>query len=308
MKISLRFLPLALLFLFVPLFALEQDEAAKVCRQSKSVPDFRIFYDENATSEQIDFGLDQILDFLRQNPLRVNDELGEYCDRPFTPFIFNAKMHNAGEIDFERIEQALKFKPDLNYKTVIASPICNPALLLMPLPSGQKSKLSEADVIRLVKLLVRHGADLNDKFVLSCIYGADGFWLFKELLSMNADVSEIPWQIALDLRSFAYKNGVVFKSGEAVNLKAAQFGKTEKFMEFYREKMRYFEEFLKFKSLKEISKGGLRFFIETNLALDNAMAIEFLLENGLCELADECEFLRKKAKIYEATEVLKLKF
>ena len=43
MKISLRFLPLALLFLFVSLFALEQDEAVKACRQSKSVPDFRIF-------------------------------------------------------------------------------------------------------------------------------------------------------------------------------------------------------------------------------------------------------------------------
>ena len=55
----------------------------------------------------------------------------------------------------------------------------------MPLPSVQKSKLYEADVIRLVKLLVRHGADANDKFVLSCIYGADGFWLFKELLSMR---------------------------------------------------------------------------------------------------------------------------
>jgi hypothetical protein len=40
---------------------------------------------------------------------------------------------------------------------------------------------------------------------------------------MNADVSEIPWQIALDLRSFAYKNGIVFKLGEAINLKAAQF-------------------------------------------------------------------------------------
>ena len=234
MKFSLRFLPLALLFLFVPLFALEQDEAVKACEQPKSVPDFRIFYDENATSEQIDFGLDQILDFLRQNPHRVNDELGECCDRLFTPFIFNAKMHNTGEIDFERIEKAIKFKPDLNYKTVVASPICNSALLLIPLPSGQKSKLSEADVIRLLKLLVRHGADANDKFVLSCIYGADGFWLFKELLSMNADVSEIPWQIALDLRSFAYKNGVVFKSGEAVNLKVVQFGKSAKFMEFYR--------------------------------------------------------------------------
>ena len=44
------------------------------------------------------------------------------------------------------------------------------------------------------------------------------------------------------------------------------------------------------------------------MALDNAMAIEFLLENGLCKLADECEFLRKKAKIYEVTEILKLKF
>ena len=131
-------MPLALLFLFVPLFALEQDEAIKVCEQLKSVPDFRIFYDENATSEQIDSGLDQILDFLRQNPHRVNDELGEYCDRLFTPFIFNAKMHNAGEIDFERIEKALEFKPDLNYKTVVASPICNSALLLIPLPSGQK--------------------------------------------------------------------------------------------------------------------------------------------------------------------------
>ena len=181
------------------------------------MPDFRVFYDENATSEQIDAGLDQILDFLRQNPHRVNDELGEYCDRLFTPFIFNAKMYNASEIDFERIEKALKFKPDLNYKTVVASPICNSALLLMPLPSGQKSNLSEADVIRLVKLLVRHGADANDKFVLICIYGTDSFEIFKELLSLNADMSEIALQIVVDMRSFVHKNSVTLKLGEAVN-------------------------------------------------------------------------------------------
>ena len=148
MKISLRFLPLALLFLIVPLLALKQDEAVKVCEQLKSVPDFRIFYDENATSEKIDSGLDQILDFLRQNPHRANDELGEYCDRLFTPFIFNTKMHNIGKIDFERIEKVLEFKPDLNYKTVIASPICNSALLLMSFPSGQKSKLREQQLLR----------------------------------------------------------------------------------------------------------------------------------------------------------------
>ena len=111
MKISLRFLPLALLFLIVPLLALEQDEAVKVCEQLKSMPDFRIFYDESATSEQIDARLDQILDFLRQNPHRVNDELGEYCDRLFTPFIFNVKMHNAGETNFERIKKRSNLSP-----------------------------------------------------------------------------------------------------------------------------------------------------------------------------------------------------
>lgn len=76
---------------------------------------------------------------------------------------------------------------------------------------------------------------------------------------MNADMSEIALQIAIDMRSFAYENGATLKFGEAVNLKVAQFGKSAKFREFYREKMRYFEEFLKFKSLKELNKGGLRF-------------------------------------------------
>ena len=86
MKISLLFLPLVLLFLIMPLFALEQDEAIKACRQSKSVPDFRIFYDENATIKQIDSGRDQILDFLWQNLHRISDELGGYCDRLFYAF------------------------------------------------------------------------------------------------------------------------------------------------------------------------------------------------------------------------------
>ena len=91
-----------------------QDEAIKACRQSKSVPDFRIFYDKKATSEQIDAGLDQILDFLQQNPHRVNDELGEYCDRLFVLFIFNT-----GKIDFVRIEKALKFEKQILDKLIV---------------------------------------------------------------------------------------------------------------------------------------------------------------------------------------------
>ena len=76
-------------------------------------PDLDIFFDENATSKQIDAGLDQILEFLSQNPHRVNDELGEYCDRLFTPFVFNAKMYNTDKIDFVRIKKALKFEKQI---------------------------------------------------------------------------------------------------------------------------------------------------------------------------------------------------
>ena len=76
-------------------------------------PDLDIFFDENSTNKQIDAGLDQILEFLSLNPHRVNDELGEYCDRLFTPFIFNAKIYNTGEIDFERVEKALKFEKQI---------------------------------------------------------------------------------------------------------------------------------------------------------------------------------------------------
>ena len=56
-------------------------------------PDLEIFFDENATSKQIDAGLDQILDFLSQNPHRVNDEYGEFDDRLFFAVYLQRKNH-----------------------------------------------------------------------------------------------------------------------------------------------------------------------------------------------------------------------
>ena len=70
-----------------------------------SEPDLEIFFDENATSKQIDAGLDQILDFLSQNPHRVNDEYGEFNDRLFSPFIYNVKIIKTGKFDFGRIKK-----------------------------------------------------------------------------------------------------------------------------------------------------------------------------------------------------------
>ena len=70
-----------------------------------SEPDLEIFFDENATSKQIDAGLDQILDFLSQNPHRVNDEFGEFNDHLFSLFIYNVKIIKTGKFDFGRIKK-----------------------------------------------------------------------------------------------------------------------------------------------------------------------------------------------------------
>ena len=83
----------------------------------------RSFSTKTLRASKIDAGLDQILEFLSQNPHRVNDEFGEFNARLFSPFIYNVKIIKTGKFDFERIEKVLKFKLDLNYKFMIFTPI-----------------------------------------------------------------------------------------------------------------------------------------------------------------------------------------
>ena len=139
-------------------------------------PDLEVFFDENATSKQIDAGLDQILEFLSQNPHRINDKYGEFDDRLFSPFIYNVKIIKTGEFDFERIKKALKFKPSLNYKFMIFTPL--DAVIALGINPNGKYKLDQKEAIRLIDLLVANGADIGSPELLRTACNAEAFEIF----------------------------------------------------------------------------------------------------------------------------------
>lgn len=271
-------------------------------------PDFEIFFDENATSKQIDAGLDQILDFLSQNPHRVNDEYGEFDDRLFSPFIYNLKIIKTGEFDFERIKKALKFKPGLNYKFMIFTPL--DAVIALGINPDGKYKLDQKEAIRLIDLLVANGADIGSPELLRTACNAEAFEIFSHLLSKGARGNkETMLCVAGGIAIFMGQNGAPPIANAPLDPKIRQFAKTEKFTEFYRDKMRYLEELLKFKPLSEFEAKELEIFTKLAAILDSEDMVKFLLKNSVCKderLRTSCENLKKYATQFGAKESLKL--
>ncbi len=245
-------------------------------------PGFEIFFDENATSKQIDAGLDQILEFLSQNPHRVNDEYGEFNDRLFSPFIYNVKIIKTGEFDFERIKKALKFKPGLNYKFMIFTPL--DAVIALGIDPEGKYKLDQKEAIRLIDLLVANGADIGSPELLRTACNAEAFEIFSHLLSKGARGNkETMLCVAGGMAIFMGQNGASPIANAPLDPKIRQFAKTAKFTEFYRDKMRYLEELLKFKPLSEFKAKELEIFAKLAAVLDSEDMVKFLLKNGVCK-------------------------
>lgn len=271
-------------------------------------PGFEIFFDENATSKQIDAGLDQILEFLSQNPHRINDEYGEFDDRLFSPFIYNLKIIKTGEFDFERIKKALKFKPGLNYKFMIFTPI--DAVIALGINPDGKYKLDQKEAIRLIDLLVANGADIGSPELLRTACNAEAFEIFSHLLSKGArGDKETMLCVAGGIAIFMGQNGAPPIANAPLDPKIRQFAKTAKFTEFYRDKMRYLEELLKFKPLSEFKAKELEIFTKLAAILDSEDMVKFLLKNSVCKderLRTSCENLKKYAAHYDAKESLKL--
>lgn len=271
-------------------------------------PGFEIFFDENATSKQIDAGLDQILDFLSQNPHRVNDEFGEFDDRLFSPFIYNVKIIKTGEFDFERIKKALKFKPGLNYKFMIFTPL--DAVIALGINPNGGYKFEQKEAIRLIDLLVANGADIGSPELLRTACNAEAFEIFSHLLSKGArGDKETMLCVAGGIAIFMGQNGASPIANAPLDPKIRQFAKTAKFTEFYRDKMRYLEELLKFKPLSEFEAKELEIFTKLAAILDSEDMVKFLLKNGVCKqenLQTSCENLKKYAIHYDAKESLKL--
>lgn len=271
-------------------------------------PDFEIFFDENATSKQIDAGLDQILEFLSQNPHRINDKYGEFDDRLFSPFIYNLKIIKTGEFDFERIKKALKFKPGLNYKFMIFTPL--DAVIALGINPDGKYKLDQKEAIRLIDLLVANGADIGSPELLRTACNAEAFEIFSHLLSKGARGNkETMLCVAGGIAIFMGQNGAPPIANAPLDPKIRQFAKTEKFTEFYRDKMRYLEELLKFKPLSEFEAKELEIFTKLAAILDSEDMVKFLLKNSVCKderLRTSCENLKKYATQFGAKESLKL--
>ena len=271
-------------------------------------PDFEIFFDENATSKQIDAGLDQILDFLSQNPHRINDKYGEFDDRLFSPFIYNVKIIKTGEFDFERIEKALKFKPGLNYKFMIFTPL--DAVIALGIDPEGKYKFDQKEAIRLIDLLVANGADIGSPELLRTACNAEAFEIFSHLLGKGArGDKETMLCVAGGIAIFMGQNGASPIANAPLDPKIRQFAKTAKFTEFYRDKMRYLEELLKFKPLSEFKAKELEIFTKLAAILDSEDMVKFLLKNSVCKderLRTSCENLKKYATQFGAKESLKL--
>lgn len=271
-------------------------------------PDLEIFFDENATNKQIDAGLDQILEFLSQNPHRINDEYGEFDDRLFSPFIYNIKNIKTGEFDFERIKKALKFKPGLNYKFMIFTPL--DAVIALGINPNGKYKLDQKEAIRLIDLLVANGADIGSPELLRTACNAEAFEIFSHLLGKGArGDKETMLCVVGGMAIFMGQNGASPIANAPLDPKIRQFAKTAKFTEFYRDKMRYLEELLKFKPLSEFEAKELEIFTKLAAILDSEDMVKFLLKNGVCKqenLQTSCENLKKYAIHYDAKESLKL--
>ncbi len=271
-------------------------------------PDFEIFFDENATSKQIDAGLDQILEFLSQNRHRINDKYGEFDDRLFSPFIYNVKIIKTGEFDFERIKKALKFKPGLNYKFMIFTPL--DAVIALGIDPEGKYKFDQKEAIRLIDLLVANGADIGSPELLRTACNAEAFEIFSHLLSKGArGDKETMLCVAGGIAIFMGQNGASPIANAPLDPKIRQFAKTAKFAEFYRDKMRYLEELLKFKPLSEFKAKELEIFTKLAAILDSEDMVKFLLKNSVCKdekLRTSCENLKKYATQFGAKESLKL--
>ena len=271
-------------------------------------PDLDIFFDENATSKQIDAGLDQILEFLSQNPHRVNDEYGKFNDRLFSPFIYNVKIIKTGKFDFERIKKVLKFKPELNYKFMIFTPL--DAVITLGIDPEGKYKFDQKETIRLIDLLVVNGADIGSPELLHMACNTEAFDIFSHLLSKGArDDKDVMLCVAGGIAIFMGQNGASPIANAPLDPKIRQFAKTAKFAEFYRDKMRYLEELLKFKPLSEFEAKELEVFTKLAAVLDSEDMVKLLLNNGVCKqenLQTSCESLKKQAAHYDAKESQKL--
>ena len=294
----------------------KENAAASTTHQAASnlpQPNFEAVYDDNASDEQIDAGLDALLEFAAQNRGRIDEDFGEFKDRIFTAFIFNPKVLRNSKFDFERIEKILKFKPNLNYggDGGYFSPL-KLAIFFGSKFSGETAKLyhfDSADAMRLLELLVQNGADVKADGLLLDAVSNDNFVAFKFLIEKGARdargaVGSILGSELIFLNEHNISSIIGIDAPPPKQMR--EFTASEEFKKFSAERLRYLDEILKFQSFASIDKKEVETLIKVAVVLDDEMTAEFLLAHGLCEQKELCELLEERAKRYDAVKISKI--
>ena len=305
------------LLLAICAFGAAKEDAASTTHQAASnlpQPNFETVYDDNASDEQIDAGLDALLEFAAQNRGRIDEDFGEFKDRIFTAFIFNPKVLRNSKFDFERIEKILKFKPNLNYggDGGYFSPL-KLAIFFGSKFSGETAKLyrfDSADAMRLLELLVQNGADAKTSGLLRDAAASDNFAAFKFLIEKGARdargaVGSILGSEVIFLNEHNISS-IIGIDAPPPPKQVREFTASEEFKKFSAERLRYLDEILKFQSFADLDRRHLEGFIKFVSMLDDDAAAEFLLSRGLCEQKELCELLEERAKRYDAEKISKI--
>ncbi|MDA3042709.1 MULTISPECIES: hypothetical protein [unclassified Campylobacter] len=276
-----------------------------------TAPNFEIFHDENATNEQISSALDALLDFARANAERINEEFGEYGERIFTHFIYNSKISRTGKFDFDKISEILKFSPNLNYNegefdnplNIVNSYGCD---IGAGLENDENStKFDSEELFALIDLLVSSGAkpSENDAKMASACDNFDAFayFLANGAPLGNGVVADITSSEAEFIKDQNITLDYLLKTPPSDLRRIAQ---SYDFSKFHADKMRFFEESLKYKGINELDKKELEGFIKFSALMDNSLAVQFLLEHGICEKDRQmCAYMKAQAKYFEAEKI-----
>lgn len=267
---------------------------------------FDIFYDQNATYKVIDDELDKILNKLSKDPELIDKEFGQK-DRLFSYFLINAKVADSKKFDLKRIEKVLKFKPNLNYNIY---DISNTTPLHTAIFFGvdtENQGIKEEEILKLIKIILANGADINATELLQTAFNADKFEIFSYLLKSGArDHSRLIFSISADIAIFMGNSGFSIHKNNLQNDKAREFAREQKFQNFFNHRMKFLKKALNFIPLNQFNKKEIELFISINAIIDNKKAIEILLDNGLRDMQESYEFLKTNARHYNSKEILRL--
>lgn len=271
--------------------------------------DISILFEQNATNEQTDRKLDEILEFLKKNPNKIDEEFDDdFKDtRAVYLFIFNPKVANTHKFDFGRIDQILAFNPDLNYDVFKFSSFKITLLDVAISINLSAITIDEDEILKLADKLISNGYDIKTPELLNAAYSIDSFKIFSYLLQNGAKNSNnVMTAIAVDFVKFISQNGYNIYAKEPASKAVREFAKEEKFINFYNQKMSYLDQMLKYVKLKDISDKDMEIFIKVNSYIDNASAIKFLLKNGLIAQDGSYEIIKKYAMQFDSKEILNL--